>query len=312
MRSRLVPSRLAEAALGHDRHHVEVRPPEREREHQAEQRRGDRARRRARRASPVPIATIDSPSAMITISEKRSAKWPGETRKPRTPNTNGPAKSIDSATIQTRVWAAPSRNAATISSAGAGSAVRASPDRLAGVDVVVRLGEDEDVEPAGGRVGEREHERVVAERLRDRERRDQERRPSRRASGAARGPPRRPRSWSARRTPPTPTRAPRGSACPVPSPLQLGSAAIRAVTWVIAKTKTRSKNSSSGATRFSSAVSMGGRTLHQVPDGLAETGSVRTRATHRDGALRRGSLPGLRDYATGERRPPRSRSSRPG
>ena len=33
------------------------------------------------------MATIDSPSAMITISEKRSEKWPGDTRKPRTPNT---------------------------------------------------------------------------------------------------------------------------------------------------------------------------------------------------------------------------------
>ena len=28
---------------------------------------------------PIPIATIDSPSAMITISAKRSAKWDGET-----------------------------------------------------------------------------------------------------------------------------------------------------------------------------------------------------------------------------------------
>ena len=50
---------------------------------------------------PVPMATIDSPSAMITISAKRSAKCPGETRKPLTPNTNGPAKSMASAAIQT-------------------------------------------------------------------------------------------------------------------------------------------------------------------------------------------------------------------
>ena len=74
---------------------------------------------------PVPIATIDSPSAMITISAKRSAKWPGETRKPFTPNTNGPAKSIASATTQTSACAVPSRKAATISRAGAGRAVRA-------------------------------------------------------------------------------------------------------------------------------------------------------------------------------------------
>ncbi len=51
-------------------------------------------------SSPVPIATIDSPSAMITIRAKRSAKCPGETRKPLTPNTYGPAKSIASATNQ--------------------------------------------------------------------------------------------------------------------------------------------------------------------------------------------------------------------
>ena len=37
--------------------------------------------------TPVPMATIDSPSAMITISEKRSAKWPAETRNPLTPKT---------------------------------------------------------------------------------------------------------------------------------------------------------------------------------------------------------------------------------
>jgi hypothetical protein len=42
---------------------------------------------------------------------------------------------------------------------------------------------------------------------------------------------------------------------------------------VIANTNTRSKNSSSGATRFSwTAAIWGGRTLHQVPDGVAETG----------------------------------------
>ena len=74
---------------------------------------------------PVPIATIDSPSAMITISEKRSAKWPGETRKPLTPNTNGPAKSIASAATQRSACGVPSRKAEMISSAGAGRAVRA-------------------------------------------------------------------------------------------------------------------------------------------------------------------------------------------
>ena len=34
-------------------------------------------------AAPTPIATIDSPSAMMTISPKRSTKCSGETRQPR-------------------------------------------------------------------------------------------------------------------------------------------------------------------------------------------------------------------------------------
>ena len=63
---------------------------------------------------------------MITISEKRSAKCAGDTRKPLTPNTYGPEKSIASASAQSSAWAGPSRNEAAISSAGAGSAVRAS------------------------------------------------------------------------------------------------------------------------------------------------------------------------------------------
>jgi hypothetical protein len=52
---------------------------------------------------------------------------------------------------------------------------REPPDRLAGVHVLVGLGEDEDVQPARRGVGDGEHEGVVAEGLRHRERRDQER-----------------------------------------------------------------------------------------------------------------------------------------
>ena len=63
---------------------------------------------------------------MITISPKRSAKCPADTRKPRTPKTNGPARSIVSATIQISAWAVPSKKAAAMRSSGAGSAVRAS------------------------------------------------------------------------------------------------------------------------------------------------------------------------------------------
>jgi hypothetical protein len=48
-------------------------------------------------------------------------------------------------------------------------------DRLARVDVVVRLGEDEDVEPARRGVGDREQQCVVSEGLGRRERRHEER-----------------------------------------------------------------------------------------------------------------------------------------
>ena len=41
-------------------------------------------------STPTPIATIDSPSAMITISPKRSAKWLGTIRQPSTPKNAGP------------------------------------------------------------------------------------------------------------------------------------------------------------------------------------------------------------------------------
>ena len=41
-------------------------------------------------STPTPIATIDSPSAMITIRPKRSAKWLGIIRQPSTPKKYGP------------------------------------------------------------------------------------------------------------------------------------------------------------------------------------------------------------------------------
>ena len=121
------------------------------------------------------MATIDSPSAMITISEKRSAKCPGETRKPRTPNTNGPEKSIASARIHSAAWSVPSVSPAAMSSAGAGKCrAGQAHDRLSGVHVVVGLGEDEDVQPADGGIGEPEEQRVVPEGMRRGEGRYQE------------------------------------------------------------------------------------------------------------------------------------------
>ena len=75
-------------------------------------------------STPTPMATMDSPRAMITISPKRSAKCAGDTRKPRTPKTYGPEKSIARAATQSTSRAGPSTRPATISNAGAGIAVR--------------------------------------------------------------------------------------------------------------------------------------------------------------------------------------------
>ena len=84
------------AALGDDRDHVEVRPPETGCDGEAEERGGDHARVE-HPVAPAPRATIDSPSAMITISPWRSTKWPGERCQPRARPTYGPRRSTASA-----------------------------------------------------------------------------------------------------------------------------------------------------------------------------------------------------------------------
>ena len=45
---------------------------------------------------PIPIATIDSPSAMMTMSAKRSAKWEGETRHSMLATVSVPTTSMTS------------------------------------------------------------------------------------------------------------------------------------------------------------------------------------------------------------------------
>ena len=125
---------------------------------------------------PAPIATIDSPRAMITISEKRSAKCPAATRNPRTPKTNGPPSRSRAPTIQSAA-----RGAAVVDQARRDQQqrrgqrrAREAHDRLAGVHVLVGLGEDEDVQPAHRGVGDAEQQRVIAEGLGDRQRGDQQ------------------------------------------------------------------------------------------------------------------------------------------
>jgi hypothetical protein len=63
------------------------------------------------------MATIDSPSAMMTISPWRSAKWPGTSFHPSDPNTYGSPMSSASASAHNAPCAGPSRNAAAVMSA---------------------------------------------------------------------------------------------------------------------------------------------------------------------------------------------------
>ena len=59
-------------------------------------------------SAPTPMATIDSPRAMITIRPWRSAKWCGTSFQPSDPNRYGPSMSSASAAIQSASCASPS------------------------------------------------------------------------------------------------------------------------------------------------------------------------------------------------------------
>ena len=188
---------------------------------------------------------------MMTISPCRSAKWPGCSRlQPSEPKKNGSAMSSASARAHTRVCAQPSRPAATT--------MRPTPTA---------------VPPARPRTDWR---RAGLSRLAIRNRPIWEKRttPYAHAKSSASSPnaPGTQRATTSNaaiatnitsRTPPSsgsstlvsqayPThahqRTPRTSR-PLASPAQVGSSAISAVHCVIARTKTRSKKSSSGVTR---------------------------------------------------------------
>src|SRR5262249_17900274 len=75
----------------------EVREPERRLDEQPEQRRSDHACIEPRAPRAGPMATSDSPIAMITINPCRSTKCAGSTRQPRTPTKAGPKKPTASA-----------------------------------------------------------------------------------------------------------------------------------------------------------------------------------------------------------------------
>ena len=78
-------------------------------------------------SAPMPIATIDSPSAMMKISPWRSAKCPGTSLHPAGSITSGPPMSSASARAQRPPCSAPSKNDASTSRATPIPVLIASP-----------------------------------------------------------------------------------------------------------------------------------------------------------------------------------------
>ena len=204
--------------------------------------------------APRPIATSDSPIAMITISPWRSTKCAGWTRQPLTPREQRPDEADgERGEPEQRLAAPPCTNPATrisvapASDHGAIRRIAAEESRVAACRERVQR-EVHDASRSGTR---RRTRRRGGRTRRDRERGDEHRRhrdEHRRPDAARR--PGRPCS-SARRTTPTPTRAPRGSGARARARSRSGCRERTVVTCVNAKTKTRSKNSSSGVTRCS-------------------------------------------------------------
>ena len=80
-----------QAALAGERDDVEVGPPQRAPPPTIPSSAATITRGRARAPpAPTPSETIDSPSAMMTISPWRSAKCAGSTRQPSTPRSASP------------------------------------------------------------------------------------------------------------------------------------------------------------------------------------------------------------------------------
>ena len=174
MRSRSLAARLAEVALGHERHHVEVRPPERAGQHQPEQGPADDAR------VELPLDTgadRDDRLSERDDHDQREALREVAGRDPEAPHPEHERSGeVDrerrdpQERLRRPVEERGDDQQRRCRKGGAGEA----PDGVGRVDVVVRLGEDEDVKPAGDRVGDREQEGVVTERVGHRQRRDEE------------------------------------------------------------------------------------------------------------------------------------------
>ena len=82
-----------------ERDDVEVQPPQRRRDAHAETA-ATTPPASSPASAPIPIATIDSPSAMMTISPWRSAKCSGSSFQPSAPKSAGPPMSSRSARSQ--------------------------------------------------------------------------------------------------------------------------------------------------------------------------------------------------------------------
>ena len=161
-----------------------------------------RARRRRSRPTRAPNASTRPSSAAAIVARVESPCRPGADRDDRLAEGDdhdqrealgevagrdagsrarrtrtGPRSPVASATTHTPPARSPSRNAAAISSAGAGIAVPGQPCGSPGAASMSSFASAKMKmwSQRAGRVGEREHERVVPERLRHGERRDQER-----------------------------------------------------------------------------------------------------------------------------------------
>ena len=249
-RLRSTPSASAELALGDERDDVEVGPPLRAGDRHPGDRGDDHAGGEAGRVE----AGADGDDRLAERDDHDQPEALGEVRR-RDPEAarrrarRGCRSRSAARRSRARPAAPPSRKPATISSAGAASSPGARlTDRVAVVDLRRAVGVDGDVDHPDGEVGDAEDHRVVAERLRHRQRRDQHRRHRREQPEPGDARRRSAASWSARRSRPTPTRPRPAPASPGRGPPRSGSSAIRPVTWVKAKTKTRSKKSSSGVT----------------------------------------------------------------
>ena len=208
-------------------------------------------------SEPTPIATIDSPRAMITISPWRSAKWPGRAASPRRRRSSGPAVVEQQRERPERALQQP------VGKRGADQ----QPDADRGADRQRRSRSG----AAPGRRGWRSRTARCARRARPRRRPRTAAPTSSNASGthSARHQERRHRAEhrdpddallgvDQARQPgvaaPRPPQDARARASPSRGPARSASFAISAVHCVSASTNTRSKKSSSGVTRSSSRM----------------------------------------------------------